>query len=182
MFIYEPMMPEDVHSLDLANLDRKSENFTLDYYFSYVNHHPNDFFNIRSLSPSLIPRISDMIYNNPILAYIFGKREYNENLCFHLSANSVAPSYRAMKLGSALLNMFEKAGDYYKAYFVDLYVRASNMTAIRFYEKNGYSCYRRIFAYYSYPDGDAFDMRKSIGMDPTKELMFNGTDIHSESL
>lgn len=51
----------------------------------------------------------------------------------------------------------------YNAYFVDLFVRASNILAIKMYEKFGYSTYRRVLGYYSgeLPE-DALDMRKSL--------------------
>jgi hypothetical protein len=41
-------------------------------------------------------------------------------------------------------------GDHrYNAYFVDLFVRASNRPAITMYEKLGYVVYRRVLKYYS---------------------------------
>jgi len=51
----------------------------------------------------------------------------------------------------------------YNAYFVDLFVRASNTLAIKMYEKFGYSTYRRVLGYYSgeLPE-DALDMRKAL--------------------
>jgi N-terminal acetyltransferase B complex catalytic subunit len=36
-----------------------------------------------------------------------------------------------------------------KMYFVDLFVRESNRTAIGMYEKFGYTVYRRVLGYYS---------------------------------
>lgn len=180
MFLYEPMMPEDIYSMDLTNLDRKSENFTFDYYLSYLLYHPYDFFTVRNMNMINLYRNSDMIYTNPVIAYIFGKREAKEQLCFHLSAISVSPSYRAAKLGTNLINIFEKMGEFYGAYFVDLFVRESNYTAIKFYEKNGYVKYRRIIKYYESPLEDAFDMRKSLSLDSNKVLMSGGIDLPSE--
>lgn len=182
MFLYEPMMPEDVYSMDLTNLDRKSENFTFDYYLSYLLYHPYDFFTVRNMNMINLPKNSDMIYTNPIIAYIFGKREAKEQLCFHLSAISVSPSYRAAKIGTNLISIFEKMGEFYGAYFVDLFVRESNYVAIRFYEKNGYAKYRKIIKYYEFPLEDAFDMRKSLPLDTGKELMGVAPDLHSEML
>ena len=50
--------------------------------------------------------------------------------------------------------------DVLHGWFVDLFVRVSNKTAIQMYEKLGYSVYRRIKAYYEGKDGtsdeDAF--------------------------
>lgn len=47
-----------------------------------------------------------------------------------------------------------------KTYFVDLFVRVSNSTAIQMYKKLGYSVYRRVLDYYSgEKDEDAFGSR-----------------------
>ena len=58
----------------------------------------------------------------------------------------------------------------YNAFFVDLFVRASNTLAIKMYEKFGYSTYRRVLGYYSgeLPE-DALDMRKALPRDVEKE-------------
>lgn len=53
------------------------------------------------------------------------------------------------------------------AYFVDLFVRSSNVVAISMYEKLGYSVYRRVLGYYS-GEEDAFDMRKAMKRDVAK--------------
>lgn len=55
------------------------------------------------------------------------------------------------------------------AWFVDLFVRQSNVGAIAFYEKAGYSVFRVVKDYYldhamdpSQTAEDAFDMRKAL--------------------
>ena len=64
----------------------------------------------------------------------------------------------------------ETCENVYKAYFVDLFVRASNSLAISMYEKFGYTTYRRVLGYYSGDDPeDAKDMRKALSRDPNKE-------------
>ncbi|KAE9001147.1 hypothetical protein PR002_g17989 [Phytophthora rubi] len=59
----------------------------------------------------------------------------------------------------------------YDGYFVDLFVRVSNLLAIGMYEKFGYSVYRRVLGYYSSADDgeDAFDMRKALPRDVHKK-------------
>lgn len=47
-------------------------------------------------------------------------------------------------------------------YFVDLFVRASNASAIEMYVRMGYSVYRRIIGYYSDPDEDAYGSAPSL--------------------
>jgi hypothetical protein len=58
-------------------------------------------------------------------------------------------------------------------YFVDLYVRTSNIAAVKMYKKLGYSIYQVIPGYYSadahFPEEAAFDMRKPLYRD-RKEL------------
>ena len=49
-------------------------------------------------------------------------------------------------------------------YFVDLFVRVSNVVAIGMYKKFGYSVYRTVLNYYS-GEEDAFDMRKAMPRD-----------------
>ena len=59
------------------------------------------------------------------------------------------------------MDLLERVSDdVLHGWFVDLFVRVSNKTAIQMYEKLGYSVYRRIKAYYEGKDGtsdeDAF--------------------------
>ncbi len=44
----------------------------------------------------------------------------------------------------------------YNAYFVDLFVRASNAVAIAMYEQFGYIKFRRVLGYYGTDGEDAF--------------------------
>ncbi|ELA41574.1 uncharacterized protein VICG_01438 [Vittaforma corneae ATCC 50505] len=181
MIIYEPMLPKDVLSLDLANLDAKSENFTFSYYMGYLLNHPCDFFTVRSFFPFLSQHTS-MIFTNPILGYAFGRKELKEKLCYHLSAISVAPSARELGIGTKLMRLFECTGNSYEAWFIDLFVRESNKLAISFYKRLGYVVYRTIFDYYMYPRENAFDMRLSLDKDSNKELLKSGEDVNVENL
>ena len=67
----------------------------------------------------------------------------------------------------------EVVSDSQDCYFVDLFVRKSNQVAIKMYEKFGYRIYRRVLEYYSGVDDneDAYDMRKSMSLDPHKLKM-----------
>ncbi|KAE8660653.1 N-alpha-acetyltransferase 20 [Hibiscus syriacus] len=54
----------------------------------------------------------------------------------HLTAVTVVPEYRRQQLAKKLMNLLEDISDKIdKAYFVDLFVRASNTPAIKMYEK-----------------------------------------------
>ena len=64
-----------------------------------------------------------------------------------------------------MCNYLERGSDKtFNGYFVDLFVRVSNLVAITMYRKMGYSVYRRVLTYYD-GEEDAFDMRKSLSRD-----------------
>ncbi|KAF3775451.1 N-alpha-acetyltransferase 20 [Nymphaea thermarum] len=67
-----------------------------------------------------------------------------------------------------LFSNFDGSDTIDKAYFVDLFVRASNTPAIKMYEKLGYVIYRRVLKYYS-GEEDGLDMRKALSRDVEKK-------------
>uniref|UniRef100_M8C0F9 N-acetyltransferase 5-like protein n=1 Tax=Aegilops tauschii TaxID=37682 RepID=M8C0F9_AEGTA len=101
---------------------------------------------------------------------IMGKVEgQGESWHGHVTAVSVASEFRRQKLAKTLMHLLEEISDKMdKAYFVDLFVRASNMPAIRMYEKLGYVVYRRVLRYYS-GEEDGLDMRKALSQDVDKK-------------
>ena len=119
----------------------------------------------------------------------------------HVTALTVAPQYRRLGIAKLLTRAFEQACDNQNAWFVDLFVRASNDRAINMYKGMGYvfpdwrvsdhsielfdsySVFRRVVDYYSdNPTGkgtgeDAFDMRKPLKRDTNrKHIRENGED------
>ena len=82
----------------------------------------------------------------------------------HITVLTVAPQHRRLGYARILCEALEAACDAQNAWFVDLYVRASNTLAIDMYKKMGYTVYRRVVSYYGDGSGaegeDAFDMRK----------------------
>ncbi len=110
--------------------------------------------------------------NGELMGYTLGKAEGENELWHgHVSAVTVAPRYRRLGLARTLMdNLEDMCINQYDAYFVDLFVRASNSLAIEMYENFGYSVYRRVLGYYSgdLPE-DAFDMRKALPRDVKKE-------------
>lgn len=180
MITYEPMLPEDILSLDMTNLDGRTENFSFGYYLKYLLDHSLDFFTARTMYEMV--GLTDMIYTAPVLGYVFGKREMKEKLCLHLSGLSVCPTHRKSKIGFSLMRMFETNGNSYHAWFVDLFVRESNKAAIAFYGKYGYTAYRTIYRYYCQPCENAFDMRKSLDMDPDRKLQEPGKNVSASQL
>ena len=55
----------------------------------------------------------------------------------HVTALTVAPQYRRMGIARLLTAAFERACENLNAWFVDLFVRASNDTAINMYKGMG---------------------------------------------
>jgi N-terminal acetyltransferase B complex catalytic subunit len=113
------------------------------------------------------------------MGYMLGKVEGEDKLWHgHVSAVTVAPEYRRLGLAKTLMDDLEETCiRTYNAYFVDLFVRASNHLAISMYEKFGYVTYRRVLDYYSsggilsseVETEDALDMRKALPRDVNQE-------------
>ncbi|KAL2510688.1 Acyl-CoA N-acyltransferases (NAT) superfamily protein [Abeliophyllum distichum] len=87
----------------------------------------------------------------------------------HVTAVTVAPEYRRQQLAKKLMNLLEDfCVKIDKAYFVYLFVRASNTPAIKMYGKLGYLVCRWVLRYYS-GDEDGLDMRKALSQDVEKK-------------
>jgi N-terminal acetyltransferase B complex catalytic subunit len=110
-----------------------------------------------------------------LMGYVLGKAEGEGDLWHgHVSAVTVAPEYRRLGLAQTLMDFFENVSILtYHAFFVDLFVRASNSLAIHMYQKFGYVTYRRVLGYYSgygdEPPEDALDMRKALPRDEKRQ-------------
>ncbi|XP_072991981.1 N-terminal acetyltransferase B complex catalytic subunit NAA20 isoform X1 [Typha latifolia] len=115
---------DDLLRFASVNLDHLTETFNMSFYMTYLARWP-DYFHVAE-SPG-----------NRIMGYIMGKVEgQGESWHGHVTAVTVAPEYRRQKLANKLMNLLEEISDKMdKAYFVDLFVRASNMPAIKMYEK-----------------------------------------------
>lgn len=93
----------------------------------------------------------------------------------HVTALTVAPQYRRLGLAQVLTVALERGCEEQKAWFVDLFVREGNETAVGLYRGLGYSVFRRVVDYYSDdPTGrktgeDAFDMRKPLSRDKKRQ-------------
>lgn len=173
--------PSDLFHLNLCNLDAYTENYDISYYLSYLMRWPSLFFCLEE--------------NGQIVGYIIGKVESSPNYLQssphylpwhgHITALSVAPTARRLGYGKLLSKALEDACDKQNAWFMDLFVRESNTSAIKMYESMGYSVYRRVVDYYADDVGgsmkgeDAFDMRKPLSRDKAKEhIRDNGREFH----
>ncbi|KAL8973170.1 MAG: hypothetical protein Q9183_000133 [Haloplaca sp. 2 TL-2023] len=131
-----------------------------------------------------------------IIGYVMGKVEEDPDYLKilgdkylpwhgHVTCLTVSPQYRQMGLAKTLTDRLDQACEKENAWFMDLFVRVSNETAINMYRKMGYSVYRRVLGYYSdNPTGDAdsedaFDMRKSLSRDKhLRYIRVNGEQHH----
>lgn len=74
----------------------------------------------------------------------------------HVTVLTVAPTYRRLGIAKQLMEGLESVSTSGNMFFVDLFVRVSNVAAISMYEKSGYSIYRRVIDYYCDPVEDAY--------------------------
>ncbi|URE37599.1 FR47-like protein [Musa troglodytarum] len=146
----------------IASIDRLiGALFNMSFYMTYLARWP-DYFHVAE-GPG-----------NHIMGYIMGKVEgQGESWHGHVTAVTVASEYRRQQLAKKLMHLLENISDKIdKAYFVDLFVRASNMPAIKMYEKLGYVIYRRVLRYYS-GEEDGLDMRKALSRDILQKSVFH---------
>jgi N-terminal acetyltransferase B complex catalytic subunit len=114
---------------------------------------------------------------------VMGKAEgRGKNWHGHVSAVTVAPQYRRQGLAAALMDSLEEiTREVHNGYFVDLFVRVSNVVAIGMYEKFGYTSYRRVIGYYGEEDG--LDMRKAMPRDSEgRSVIPLGRPVYPEEL
>lgn len=179
MYKIEPMLPSDILSLDLVNLDSMSESFPASYYLYYLVNHGEDCISV--CSPTRYK--TSFTYSRDVYGYMIGKLEEKDDvICAHISAVTIAPGHRRNSFGRMCMEIMERNGDLHGAHFADLYVRESNAAAIKFYRRLGYIVYRKVLKYYVDLEEDALDMRKSLRLDSPGRYMAGGVDISASDL
>ncbi|KAG0712296.1 N-alpha-acetyltransferase 20 [Chionoecetes opilio] len=145
MTTLRPFRCEDMFHFNNVNLDPLTETYGLSFYLQYLAHWP-EYFQVAESSSGVI------------MGYIMGKAEgHGENWHGHVTALTVAPEYRRLGLAKQLMAILEDISEKKRCYFVDLFVRVSNVVAITMYKKLGYIVYRTVLQYYSGdPDEDAY--------------------------
>jgi len=160
MTTIRPFEMSDLFKFNNINLDNLTETFNMPFYLSYQSKWPEAFMVAEAPDSSL-------------MGYMLAKAEgASNNWHSHVSAVTVAPTYRRLGLAKSLMDDLERFSmEVYNAYFCDLFVRSSNALAISMYEKFGYVKYRRVLGYYSgdEEEEDAWDMRKALRRDWKKE-------------
>ena len=131
--------------------------YNMNFYLHYLAQHPEYFDLVESP-------------NGLCMGYVMGKAEGSgENWHGHVTAVTVAPDFRRLKLAEKMMKGLEDISEFqHHGYFVDLFVRVSNDVAVGMYRKFGYSVYRRVIGYYS-GEEDAYDMRKALSRDVDKK-------------
>ncbi|KAK4536418.1 hypothetical protein CDCA_CDCA08G2443 [Cyanidium caldarium] len=142
------LSPLDLFTFNLVNLDRFTETYYLSFYAHYFTKWP-------TLQRAVVAS------DGSVVAYLLAKAEGSgEQRHGHVSAVTVAPEYRRIGLARRLMDFLELITDReVRGYFVDLFVRTSNVAAMEMYRRLGYDVYRTVVGYYSDAE-DAYDMRK----------------------
>ncbi|PWZ01619.1 acyl-CoA N-acyltransferase [Testicularia cyperi] len=185
MSLLRPFRATDLFKFNNVNLDHWTETYSISFYLSYLAQWPD--LSLIQTAPS----------SARTMGYVIGKAEgYDPNpppssssgsaakspstqtqiptLHGHVTAITVAPEYRRLGLANGMMQLLEDVSErVYNAYFVDLFVRPSNTTAVNMYEKMGYDVYRKVQQYYygggtGGNDEDGFDMRKALRRDINK--------------
>ncbi|BFU23957.1 acetyltransferase, GNAT family protein [Entamoeba histolytica HM-1:IMSS-B] len=147
----------DILEYSNVNLDYYTETFHFPFYFEYLSKWPEMCFIARDC-------------NGRVEGYHFGKIEgEGEKYHGHLTAITIAREFRRIGLSNQLMFWLKQISEEANCYYVDLFVRKSNETAIGMYHRLGYSVYREILEYYSSNNESAYDMRTSLPRDVDKK-------------
>ena len=189
------MRPDDLLKFSSTNLDHLTETYNIGFYLEYLTKWPElcqviegidgqiEGYSTSHCHPhtsrvlttrTVLGKLESSPYLSPIEPYepIEAARLQPNYLPWHghITALTVAPSARRLGHATALSTALERSSDAAGAWFVDLFVRASNEIAKELYRKMGYSVYRRVVDYYN--DGeDAFDMRKPLSRDKGRDTI-----------
>ncbi|SPO27821.1 probable N-acetyltransferase 5 [Ustilago trichophora] len=190
MSLLRPFRAADLFKFNNVNLDHWTETYSLSFYLSYLARWPDLSFIQTAPSSSRVMGyvIGKAEGHDPFPASCSGsalsssltstleagksrKSVDPPTLHGHVTAITVAPEYRRLGLANGMMHLLEDVSHrVYAAYFVDLFVRPSNITAVKMYERMGYQVYRKVKQYYygggkGGNDEDGFDMRKALPRD-----------------
>lgn len=118
----------DLLKFNNVNLDVLTETYNMQFYYHYMSRWPEAF--MVAEGPG-----SNGDGSSEIMGYVLGKAEGEGKLWHgHVSAVTVAPSYRRLGLAKTLMDDFEDlCVNTYDAFFVDLFVRETNNLAQEMY-------------------------------------------------
>eukprot|EP00884_Botryococcus_braunii_P020414 jgi/Botrbrau1/7056/Bobra.0165s0079.1 len=158
----------DLFTFNAVNLDYFTETYHLPFYLQYLARWPEYCMMAEGPRGAAMGYILGKVEGKDKKVKVKEKEEIVKNWHGHVTAVTVAPEFRRQGLANQLMSMLEDVTDrVHHGWFVDLFVRVSNINAINMYFKMGYTLYRRVLGYYS-GEEDAHDMRKAMSRD--KEL------------
>jgi N-terminal acetyltransferase B complex catalytic subunit len=145
------MIPGDLLKLNDVNLDSLTENFSPDFYMEYLLLYSYFCYTVEC-------------EDGTIGGYLIGKPQELLGIKYgHVTAISVAPQFRHGTVAKQLMTKFHNVCKSCNCKYTDLFVRKSNINAVTFYEKLGYTVHRCITNYYTGPDSeDALEMQREI--------------------
>eukprot|EP00768_Dysnectes_brevis_P007091 gnl/Dysnectes_brevis/5860_a8708_642.p1 GENE.gnl/Dysnectes_brevis/5860_a8708_642~~gnl/Dysnectes_brevis/5860_a8708_642.p1 ORF type:complete len:177 (+),score=3.48 gnl/Dysnectes_brevis/5860_a8708_642:49-579(+) len=157
MSYIRPMHVDDLYTFNNVNFDQFTETFQPRFYHNYLIHWPEMCSTLQSST-------------NDVIGYMIAKSEgHNDEHHGHVSAVTVDPLFRRQGAARRLMAWLEGVSEQYRAWFVDLFVKKSNTTALEMYSRLGYSVYREIEDYYS--TENALDLRKVLSRDSDKQSL-----------
>jgi len=148
--------PQDLLKMNLTNLDPLTENYNTDFYLHYLTKWPSLFTVAEDQDGKIIGyskffEVRTMVYTRLLMGdlQVMGKveedppwRQFTEHYLpwhGHVTALTVAPQYRRLGLAQSLTKALERGCEEENAWFVDLFVREGNETAVGLYEGLGYA-------------------------------------------
>ncbi|KAF2192756.1 n-acetyltransferas-like protein [Zopfia rhizophila CBS 207.26] len=172
MATIRPMRPADLLKISSTNLDHLTETYNIGFYLEYLTKWPDLCRVIEGHDGKIegYSKVEASPFPPPVTPYSPDTNPDPNYLPWHghITALTIAPSARRLGHATRLSEALEQSADANNAWFVDLFVRASNEIAKELYRKMGYSVYRCVVDYYN--DGeDALDMRKPLSRDKNKK-------------
>ncbi|KAF2022269.1 n-acetyltransferas-like protein [Aaosphaeria arxii CBS 175.79] len=181
MATVRPMRPDDLWRITSTNLDYLTETYNISFYLEYLTKWPELCRIIEGPDGEIegYSKLESSPFPPPTTPYHPSTCPDPNYLPWHGHITALTVSPRARRLGHAtrLSTSLEEASDANGAWFVDLFVRASNEIAKELYRKMGYSVYRTVANYYN--DGeDALDMRKPCSRDKDRGCVREDGESH----
>mmetsp|Transcript_28964 Transcript_28964/g.21556 ORF Transcript_28964/g.21556 Transcript_28964/m.21556 type:complete len:185 (+) Transcript_28964:1-555(+) len=166
MVTIRPINMFDLLKYNNVNLDILTETFYTSFYGQYLS---------KWQEYCVVAENSVSMLQGYLLGKVEGDKnsEAKKNWHGHVSAVTVAPDFRRSGLARSLMDYLEEVTDKrHNGFFVDLFVRPSNVVAINMYKNLGYIVYRTVVGYYNGTGDesteDAYDMRKAMPRDKEK--------------
>ncbi|XP_017835810.1 N-alpha-acetyltransferase 20 [Drosophila busckii] len=105
--------------------------------------------------------------NEQLMGYLLGESDKaaagDHQLYGHVSVLAVDSEYRRLGVGSKLLERFHQLMEQQQKWYVSLYVRMNNRSAMRLYESLGYVKYSWLPNFY--PDDHGYSLRLPLATD-----------------